>query len=44
MRSGELRAELRVLQLSAHMEMRPYLTREQLDIYSRLTAQAAVGG
>lgn len=44
MRSGELRAELRSMQLNAHIQMRPYLTRDQLDIYSRLPAGTAVGG
>jgi hypothetical protein len=44
MRSGELRAQLRALQLAAHIQMRPHLTVEQLDIYSRLPARAATGG
>lgn len=44
--SGALRAELRALQLSAHIEMRPNLTRDQLESYSRLPeiAAARTGG
>ncbi|MFT4793352.1 MAG: hypothetical protein ACI9ZM_001501 [Paracoccaceae bacterium] len=40
-RSGELRAQLRALQLSAHIKMRPNLTRAQLEIFSRLPDVAA---
>lgn len=45
MKAGELRAELQALQLIAHIKMRPYLTRDQLDVYGRLPAHNAhVGG